>query len=473
MDGSFVFREWVSSVGMEKESSMRKKTLNPAKLVVCSFLAAIAIGTGLLCLPASSTGDPLTFVDALFTATSAVCVTGLSVIDIGSRLSFFGQTVVLGLIQTGGLGIMTFSVFFMLLFRRQVTLNSRMSVGIEPHQNDTRNLLRVLSGVFLMVIVFEAIGTGLIYLRFRHLSDVTQPVFYSVFHAISAFCNAGFSLFPDSLTRFQNESYIPVVIMGLIVAGGLGFILIDEIRRYVKARCQRQKFRLSLHTKICLTGTLILIVTGGWMIWFLEGKNLLLGAGHSGQMINSFFLSITSRTAGFNMLDTGSLTNATLFFISMLMFIGGCPGSAAGGIKVSTFAILLAVIKCQIQGQASTSVMGRKIPKDTVARSIAVFAAGFVLICCVTLFFQITEKTGVSHLSSKGSFLDFLFEAVSAFGTVGLSTGVTSSLSSAGKILTILLMLAGRVGPITAGLAFMTRSREPSFEYVEEDVVIG
>lgn len=441
-------------------------------MIVVSFAATIVAGAFLLSLPVSSSGHSLHMMDALFMATSAVCVTGLSVINIGSELSFFGQTVLMTLIQIGGLGIMTFSVFLMMVFRQKISLSSRLSVNFEPQHSESQNFIHVLIFVLMMTFSIEAAGAAALFARFREIEPFHEAVFSSVFHAVSAFCNAGFSLYPESLVRFQKETYVPVVFMGLIITGGLGFMLVDELRAWLLSMLRGQRMRLSLHTRICLIATAGLIGFGTLVIWLLEKDNLLQDLSGKYQFLNALFLSVTSRTAGFNTMETPSLTDGTLFFVGWLMFIGGCPGSTAGGIKLTTFVILIALVRNQIRGK-STSILKRKIPHVTVVRSLSIFAAGFLIINAAVLFFQVSENIGVSHLRTGGSFLDLLFEIISAFGTVGLSTGITETLSHSGKSLIILIMFLGRVGPITLGASFLTRKRPVSYEYVEEDVAIG
>ncbi|PIQ85551.1 MAG: hypothetical protein COV74_08655 [Candidatus Omnitrophica bacterium CG11_big_fil_rev_8_21_14_0_20_45_26] len=448
-------------------------TLNPAKTIAFSFLGVIAFGTLLLMFPNASAEAPLSWLDAFFMATSAVCVTGLSVVNIGTELTRFGQLIILALMQAGGLGIMTFSVFFMLVARRSVTLTSRYAVGFQPHRGDKRNLLAVLVAVFLMTISFETLGAALLYIRLQEIHAAPYALYSSIFHAVSAFCNAGFSLYEDSLMHFQKEIYLPSVIMILIVLGGLGFMLVDELRVWMFKRMHGERMRLSLHTRICLVTSAVLIVLGALVVWLFERQNLLLGLKMHEQIINAFFLSVTSRTAGLNTIHTASLTNATLFFIVFYMFIGGCPSSTAGGIKVSTFAVLAALVRNHMRGKVTASIFRRNVARENVGRAVAVFASALVLISIATLLYQVTEHIGISHTASKGGFLDLFFEATSAFGTVGLSTGVTPVLSAPGKLLTIFLMFVGRIGPLTLGLAFWARKRGPSYEYAEEEVVIG
>lgn len=450
------------------------QTPNPAKLVLTSFFLAILAGTGLLMLPLSTVSGKISFVDALFTATSATCVTGLVVVDTGSYFTRFGQNVVLFLIEAGGLGIMTFSTFFLLLLGKRVSVTDRLALRMMGEKFASANLFRALLLIFAMTALIEAAGAALLFVRFRQVFPVGEAIYYSIFHAISAFCNAGFSLFRDSLVGFQREFFLPGVVMILIVFGGLGFFVFADVLEKTGTLIQRRPFRISLHTKLTLITTVALILIGAGLIWILELKNLLSGLPLPLQFWNALFQSITPRTAGFNTLEMASLSNATLYFLTMLMFIGGAPASTAGGIKVTTFSILLALIFAQARGRESTSIFQRKIPQEMIARSLAIFAGSFVLVTLVTFLLQITEHLGVPHGIVRGRFLDLLFETVSAFGTVGLSTGLTPSLTAGGKLLIIFTMFAGRVGPLTLALAIVLKHRrEIHYDYPEEEVMVG
>lgn len=367
---------------------------------------------------------------------------------------------------------MTFSVFLMILFKQNISLSSIMSVNIEPQYDQTQKLLHVLVFVFGMTLTFEILGAGLLFWKFKDLHSIPYAAYSAVFHAISAFCNAGFSLYPTGLIRFQHDVFVPAVFMALIILGGLGFMLIDEIRVWLWCKARREPMRLSLHTRICLSVTLILILLGAAFIFLLERGNLLEGMPLIQQMVNAFFMSVTARTAGFNMLEIPSLTNATLFFLMWLMFIGACPGSTAGGIKVTTIAVLFSLVRSKLYG-VSTYIFNRNIPTATMIRSLSLFAAGLSMVTVATFLFLMSEHIGVSHLESRGSFLDQLFEVTSAFGTVGLSTGITSTLTGVGKLFVILIMFAGRVGPLTFGVLFLAGKNKPVYHYVDEDVVIG
>lgn len=445
-----------------------------AKIISLSFLGTILVGTLLLQLPVSTHAGRLNGVDALFMATSAVCVTGLSVIDIGTQFTRFGQIVMLCLIQIGGLGIMTFSLLFSLFLGLRTTLASRLSVATLSRKLDATGLLRTLALIFLMTVFLEGIGAALLFWRLKEMHTFQFALFSSVFHAVSAFCNAGFSLYRDSLTGFQKEFWLPAVMMLLIILGGLGFVVMDELYLWGKSFFQKRKFSFSLHTRIALVGSFVLLLAGALFFFFLERHNQFNHLSLPGQWFNSLFLSVTARTAGFNTVDTPALSNATLFFLILLMFVGGCPGSAAGGIKVNTFAVLIALIKGQVKGQGMTSIFKRKIPASVIGKSLAIFTAAFIIINLTTLLLQITEGIGISHVISQSSFLELFFEATSAFGTVGLSTGVTPHLTAGGKLLTTFLMFAGRVGPLTLGIVILSRRKQQGrFEYAEEEIIVG
>jgi len=444
-------------------------------LILISFVMAIALGTALLRLPGVAKAGGVSWLDGVFMATSAVCVTGLSLFDIGKDFTFWGQVIILGLMQVGGIGIMTFSLLFALLLGSKTSLSSRFSVAEFSRYFDQGSVKRALIAVLILTGVFEGIGTALLFGRFQRLYPLKQALFQSVFHAVSAFCNAGFSLFSDSLVRFQHDPYVLSVMMGLIICGGLGFMVWKEVLAYGRCLCARQEvFRLSLHTKVALVGTLIFVVGGAAVIWRLEAHNALEDFSVFDQGLHAVFLSVTARTAGFNTMTTAGLSNATLFFVMMLMFIGACPGSTAGGIKIHTFVTLFQLLAAKIRRRVSPTLFFRSISSNTVDKAWAIFALAFITLMVGTLCLQITETIDTAHTASGGEFLDLMFEAGSAFGTVGLSTGVTTHLSAWGKVWIIFLMLAGRIGPMTLGVAlFRPRTKEAAFEYVQEDLVLA
>ena len=448
---------------------------NPARIITFSFFLAILAGTLLLSLPFSTALGRIRLSDALFTATSAVCVTGLSVVDIGTTFTRFGQIVIMILIQLGGLGIMTFSAFFLSLLGRRASITDRFAFRMITEKFASVNLFRALLAILSVTLVLEGLGAAFLFLRFQEMFPFPKALYYSIFHAISAFCNAGFSLFPESLIGFQEEFLVPAVMMTLIFLGGLGFfVLTDAVEKIGNFILRRKSFRVSLHAKIVLTTTVFLILSGTVIIWLLERGNLLSSLPLPLQIWNALFQSITPRTAGFNTLQISSLSDATLFFIGILMFIGGAPASTAGGIKVTTFGIFLAMVWCQARGREGTSLFKRKVPQQVIARSLAILVASFALINLMTFLLAISEHQGLPPVLASSRFLSLFFEVLSAFGTVGLSMGLTPTLTLTGKLLIIFTMFVGRLGPLTLALAVAARRpSEVHFEYAEEEVIVG
>ncbi len=451
-----------------------RKTLqrmHPAWLVVLSYLAAAFTGTILLSLPAASTGGPLGLIDALFTATSGICVTGLIVVDTGSQLTLFGKTVLLVLIQMGGLGVMTFSVFLFIFIGRGMGLRGRwiiMESFTATPQKDIRSLLRA---IFIFTFVVEAIGTVLLYLFWRNTMPSSGALFTGLFHSISAFCNAGFSFFSSSFIDYRGSALLNLTVMGLIVVGGIGFPVMYQLMEWLRHRELYRRRPLSLHVRMVLWTTVILIASGGLLIFLLERNYTLRALPWHEKLFTALFQSITARTAGFNTLDIPQLGGATLFILIMLMFVGASPGSCGGGIKTTSLAVLGAILKNKIRGKTSVSIFHRTLPEETVSRALSIFILAVVTITAGLIILLITQMG--AEYPGREYFLPYLFEAVSAFGTVGLSMGVTSTLSSAGKIVIILLMLLGRVGLLTVAYVVTRRERATLFKYAEEKVMIG
>lgn len=446
---------------------------NPAKIVSAAFLMVTLIGWVLLQLPASSAGAPIKSMDALFMATSAVCVTGLTTVSVGTELSRFGQWVILLLMQIGGLGIMTFSLFFLLFLGKRTTLFSRLTLWRMAKTKDTISIFLSSIYILLMTLSFEALGMALLLPHFLDKYPLNEALFISGFHAVSAFCNAGFSLFDTSLMEFNHNPLLMITMMSLIVLGGLGFIVIDEVRAYWVSRNRRKPFRLSLHSRVALIVTGILVFGGMLFFWLLEFGNSFKEMPFWLQGLNALFLSITSRTAGFNTVETTFLSPPSLMLLIFLMIIGGVPGSTAGGIKVTTFAVLVAYFSQQLRGAAQTNLLKRQIPRDIIRDATVVFFTSIAVIISGILIAMILESFWVSRAAVRGDFLDIVFECVSAFATVGLSTGVTPDLSSSSKLMLIFLMFCGRVGPLTLALSVLSYYKTNHFEYAEEDVMIG
>lgn len=434
---------------------------SPAKYAVRSFLVLILIGTCLLWLPASGASRGLTFVEAFFTATSAVCVTGLAVVDTGTDLSLFGQTVLLLLIQLGGLGIMMLSSGAMILLGRKLGLQEKKLLKASVpglHFSGARSLL---IGTLLFTFTIEAVGALLLF--FCWLPDLgwAKAAGAAVFHSVSAFCNAGFSLWSDSLTGYATHPVVNLVIMALIIFGGLGFLLCTDL-----TESWRTKRRATLHTRLAWRVTILLLV-GGWILFFLfeAGNAETLGLmSVPDKLLVSLFQSVTTRTAGFNTVDLGLCKAETLQMMMFLMLIGGCPGSTAGGIKTTTLAVLIVAIANNLKGYNRVVVMERTIPYQRVIQALAILGITGAATWFGAILLSAFEPT---------TFQGNLFESVSALATVGLSTGLTASFSDASKLILCLYMFAGRVGPLTLAVYLTKPHKEQVIHYAHEDINIG
>ncbi len=444
---------------------------SPARFTISGFAALIFVGTALLMLPAASAIGNLKFVDALFTAVSSSCVTGLIVVDTGSALSKFGQLVVLGLIQIGGLGIMTMSTLFLLLGGRRPSLVGRMVIQDTFTGGGEQSVPDIIRDVVLFTVVIEGIGAALIFVRFLPGKTVGEALCFSVFHAISAFCNAGFSLFSDSFIAYRDDLILNLVICFLIVSGGIGFLVLSELKR--KFPFDRRNWsHLSLHSKLVLSVTGILLIFSSLLIIFMEWHNTLASLSLPGRFLAGFFQAVSARTAGFNTLPIGKMANETLFVLILLMFIGASPGSCGGGIKTSTFASLIVLGISRLRGHERPQIFHRTIPATSIAKAMSVVMISTVVIGIATMVIMMTELGETPHPMSRGKFLELMFEVVSAFGTVGLSTGVTEGLSEAGKLILSFVMFVGRLGPLVIVLA-VSRRDAPHYYYVEEEIMSG
>jgi trk system potassium uptake protein TrkH len=450
----------------------RRPRLKPAQLIILSFSGAILLGSALLALPIAAADQPLAWLDALFTITSATCVTGLVVVDTGAYFSGFGQVLILVFIQLGGLGITTLSAMIFYVFTASLPLRDREVVlrTLAGTRAVTPSLGQLLKAVLALTFAIEAAGALLLTLRFAFDYPLPRAAYLGLFHSISAFCNAGFGLFADSLVRYQGDWVINFTIMALIILGGLGFSVLLELLRV--AQGQQPWARLSLHTRVVLFTTAILIPLGAAVIYGMEWGNALRGMPASTRFLACLFQSVTPRTAGFNTVDIGRLTDPTLFFIIMLMFIGGASGSCAGGIKVNTFALLVALTWSRLHGRNDVEIFERRISPWAIPRVITLVILSVCFVTFMVLLLSLAEQGMLSHQESRGAFMEVVFEAFSAFGTVGLSTGLTPQLSPLGKVLIILLMFVGRVGPLTLGALFTERRKRP-LRYPEENVLVG
>lgn len=449
----------------------------PEVLILYSFLLFAVLGAFLLKLPIASTKGALSWIDAFFMSTSAVCVTGLSTVDVGTQLTVFGQIVILCLIQIGGLGIMTFSLLFLIFLGKQISLPFQLCLPDLSQEISFKNIRYAIASIFMMTITFELVGMIVLFCAIKNHHTVLFALYSALFHSVSAFCNAGFSLYADSFMHFNTNPYIMCTLMGLIIPGGLGFIVIYEILRIaVNQKRGKGKMGMSFHTKIALMGSAVFIGGGTLIIWIFERGACLRGMSLPNQFFNALFLSVTSRTAGFNTLDTSLLSNPTLLILLFCMFVGGCPGSTAGGIKLHTFFSLLALVKDKLRGLQMASLFKRKIPDAVLVRAFTIFVSALLIIFAAVLFLQLSENASVSHLfvGEREEFFDTLFEAVSAFGTVGLSTGTTPYLSFLGKIIIIMLMFIGRVGILTLGIALQMKQKEKIlYEFPQEEILVS
>lgn len=445
-------------------------TFKPAQLMLISFAGLIGFGTVLLMQPAATVaGQHTDLLNAFFTATSATCVTGLTVYDTATHFTLFGQMVILALLQVGGLGIMTFSVSLALLMRRSVSMKSEVVMKDVLNQNAMMNIRRLVGFIVIMTLLLETAGAAALFFSWRQYFDSTgQAVWASVFHSVSAFCNAGFSTFSNSLTRFEHNLPVNAVIAGLIVLGGIGFVVISDFYQAFQNKLKnlhgpKHKFRIQSRLALSWTGGLIFF--GTLLIYWLEHNRLLADTRPDQALLVSLFQSITTRTAGFNSCNISALQPATLFVMMVLMFIGACPGGTAGGIKVTTLAVLWSMIRAGFKRRDEPELYRRTIPVETVQRAVMVLCSSLLLVCGATVLMSVFEQK---------DFLSVLFETVSAFGTVGLSTGLTPELSVPGRILISLLMFAGRLGPLTVGFALILKEVRPAkYRYAEERIMIG
>lgn len=450
-------------------SLLRKRLkITPTQLIVSSFAMLIFLGAFLLNLPAASRDNqPVGIINAVFTATSSVCVTGLIVVDTGTHWTAFGQIVIALLIQIGGLGIMTMSTMFALLLGRRITLKERLLIQESLNQFDLEGLVRLTRNIIVVTLAIELIGAILFSVVFIPEYGLQKGIAFGVFHAITGFCNAGFDLIGDfrSFTPYVNNFIINITAMMLIIIGGLGFSVWMDIYQALRDRSIKS---LSLHSKVVLSTTAFLIVTGAVFIFALEINNpaTIKELPLSGKLLASFFHSVSPRTAGYNTLDMLSLNTPTKFMTILFMFIGGSPGSAAGGIKTATAAILALTVIAVVRGKEDPEVFERHLPKYLVYRAMAVVVISLSLVVLVTMLLSITESA---------DFMTLFFEATSAFGTVGLTLNYTPNLSWIGKIIISITMFAGRVGPLSLVVAFAKKASKNNgnLKYPEDRIMVG
>lgn len=454
-------------------SLLKRIATHPAQAVLFSFVAVIIVGTLLIMLPYSTVDNKgLGLVNALFTATSAVCVTGLIVVDTATRFSILGKSVILLLIQIGGLGIMVLSYFMMSLFKRKLTLERTLIASYMLDESDLTSLHGDLRSIISSTLIIEFIGFLLLIVAFaRIFSFHRTAVYVSLFHAVSAFCNAGFSLFSDNLEAFNGNLLVNFIIAMLIILGGFGFSVLQNIYKVIGDRFQRllgnrEKRRLSftLNSKVVLLVSGLLIVSGMLMIYAFEHNNSILSLPLQTQYMTAFFQSVTLRTAGFNTINFTSLHRFTYLLMILFMFVGGASGSTAGGVKVNTIAVIGGYVNGIITNREEVTVFNHSIAGDLINRAFFILLLYAILIFTGTLILTMTEQF---------ESMQILFEVVSAIGTVGLSTGITSSLTTTGKLIIIVLMFIGRVGPLTIFIALSQRKKRYPVTHPTGHIAIG
>lgn len=441
------------------------KGLSRTQTIALGFFIIICIGTLLLMLPiASRSGSFTGFQEALFTATSATCVTGLVVVDTYQHWSMFGQVVILCLIQIGGLGFVTMGMFFSIFLKRKIGLKDRNLIQESLNGLQLGGVVRLVKRIVPWTLLFEGLGAIVLTLRFLKRMDIGEALWYGIFHAVSAFCNGGFDLMGryeeySSLVSYYDDVAVNVVIMLLIIIGGIGFIVWDDVANH-----KWHVKRYLLHTKIVLSTTAVLIFGGAFLFYLFERENLLYGMDVKGQILTSLFGSVTARTAGFNTLDVGAYSQATRMLTVILMFIGGSPGSTAGGIKTTTLVVLLLTVIANLRNRHDLNIFGRRMDEDSVKRASTVFL--------INLFLAIFSVTAICALQPF-AMDDVLFEVGSAIGTVGMTTGITRELSAVSRFLVIILMYCGRIGSMSFALSFLERKKSVAVRLPKERITIG
>ncbi len=441
-----------------------------SRTICVGFLALIAVGTLLLMLPWSvASGEWNSPLVALFTATSAVCVTGLIVVDTGTYFSPFGQGVVLVLIQLGGLGYMSATTLLLLLVGRRLGLKDRLAIQQAMETSELANVKALLISIISMTLIFELTGAFFLFLTFSEQFESGQALWLALFHSISAFNNAGFSLFPDSLVQYAEQAWPIAVISALIILGGIGYQVIMETFMWLRDRLRQRQARtvFSLHFKIVTSTTIFLLLLGTVAFLFIEFDNpdTLAGKSLAAKALLAAFQSVVMRTAGFNSIDIGGMETSALFMAIALMFVGASPGSTGGGIKTTTLRILLICTRTALRGKEEVNCYQRQIPTARVLKAMSVVVASAISVVVITTCISVTD--------ADKSFISILFEAVSAFATVGLSTGITASLSTLGQLFIIATMYIGRVGVLILMAALLGDPSPSAIHYPEEDLLTG
>ncbi|WP_270166066.1 TrkH family potassium uptake protein [Paenibacillus sp. SYP-B4298] len=449
-----------------KQASNR---ITPTQFIVLGYLLAVILSTIILRLPISwQEGARLSWMDALFTATSAVSVTGLSVVGTADTFSEFGKIALLCMFQLGGIGIMTLGVFLWLILGRNISLSYRKLIMVDQNRNNLSGLVMLLRLVFILTLIIEAAGAAVltVYFKLAGIYDDWLTAFvHSAFHSISAFTNAGFDIYGDSLAPFRDDYLVQMVTMLLVLLGAIGFPVLIELRQYFSRR-NEQRYRFSLYTKVTGLMFLILIVCGAAGIWLLENSLYFASLTWHEKLFYSLFNSVSTRSAGFYTMDINDFSMPTQMLLSALMFIGASPSSVGGGIRTTTFAVILLTLVHYAAGRSEVRIFRRTVKQEDITKSFVVFTAATMIVISSTILLAYTEH---NHLP----LVSLIFEVCSAFGTSGLSMGITDQLTTGGKWVLILIMFIGRIGVLSLLFLFRTNQRKQNFHYPKEDIIIG
>lgn len=447
--------------------------LHPATVLALSFIMAIAMGTILLMLPvATATGD-ITLIDALFTATSAVCVTGLVVVDTGSYYTAFGQAVILVLIQIGGLGVMTISVTIFRLLGKNISFRQRLVMQDIFTHTPQKDIIHLVKSILLYTAAIELLGAALLFAHWIKEYPISRALYTALFHSVSAFCNAGFSTFSSSMMNYRGDPLLNLTMILLVILGGIGFPVLYELS-HLAINHRTNRTRLSVHTKTVLITTVVLITAGALVFGILERESILQGSSSRDSLFISFFQSITCRTAGFNTVDVSALKTSTLAAMMFLMFFGASPGSCGGGVKTTALALISIFAWSRIKRSSRVNMFKKSIPVETVSKSTSLILISLGIIGLIFFLVLLTVPDSTTETTySHDNFLLYLFETLSAFATVGLSMGATPKLTSLGKFWIVLMMLIGRVGVLTFSYIITGTSATKGIEYAEENIMIG
>jgi potassium uptake TrkH family protein len=442
----------------------RRFRFHPAQIVAFGFAATILLGTFLLTLPIARVGPGgASFLEALFTATSAVCVTGLIVVDTATYWTGFGQVVILLMIQIGGFGIMTFASVIGLAVLRKLSLRSRITAAAEAKSVGLEDVKGLVIGVVRISLIAEAVVAVMLTLRFLigYEEPLGRAIWLGIFHSISSFNNAGFALFSDNLISYATDPFICLPICGAVILGGIGFPVIVQLRKHL-----RSPLRWTMNTRLVLFGTVVLLVAGTVYITALEWSNpkTLGPMDWPDKILVGFFQAVQTRTAGFNSVDNAAMDSATLLGSDVLMFIGAGPAGTAGGIKITTFAVLFFILWAEVRGEGAVNVFGKRLSRAVHREAITVVLLAVFVIVVSTAALMVMTDISLDRL---------LYETISAFATVGVSTGITAGLPVAGQVILVVLMFIGRLGPVTFASAIALRDRRATYEYPKERPLIG